>query len=142
MPRIVRHDKAPQPAGLCLIFAYLPVPMPEPGPLGVSVDPLGEAPAPTELPDGFILLFGPVAGAVERAVLPVVPPLTDGLVVPLAAGLPTEEPAPAEPVPLCASANVLDSARAEASAMVESFMVVSSLACRKNKSQRRLMFRI
>jgi hypothetical protein len=110
-----------------VIFAYLPVLMPEPGPLGVSVDPLGEAPAPTVLPDGFILLFGPVAGAVERAVLPVVPPLADGLVVPLAAGLLTEEPAPTL-VPVCATANVLDSARAEASAMVESFMVVSSFA--------------
>jgi len=117
--------------------------MPEPGPLGVSVDPLGEAPAPTVLPDGFILLFGPVAGAVERAVLPVVPLLIDEPVaVPPAAGLPTAEVPPAEPLPLWASANVLDSARAVASVMVESFMVVSSLACRGNKAQRRVLFRI
>jgi hypothetical protein len=99
---------------------------PEPGPVGVSVEPLGEAPAPTVLPDGFMVLFGPVA--VERVepvpvALPVVVPLVDGdVVVPLVAAPPEAEPAPAEPPLLCASANVLDSASAVASAIVETFM--------------------
>jgi hypothetical protein len=98
----------------------------------VSVDPLGEAPAPTVLPDGFMVLLGPVTGDVERlpvpAVLPVVLPFIDEpVVVPLAAGPPAAEPPPAEPAPVCASANVLDSARAVASAIVETFMTVSFL---------------
>jgi hypothetical protein len=114
--------------------------------VGVSVDPLGEVPAPIVLPDGFMLELGPVD--VERAgfpaVLPVVlPPLIDEpVVVPPAAGLPTAELPLAEPLPLWANANVLESARTEASAMVEILMVVSSLACPGNKSRRGFMFRM
>jgi len=70
-----------------------------------------------------------VAGAVagDPAVLPVVVPLVDGpAVVPLAAGgLPVAELPPAEPLPLCASAKVPESANAAANAIVASFMVVS-----------------
>ena len=124
---------------------------PEPGPVGVSVDPLGEAPAPTVLPDGFIVLFGPVE--VEPAApvpIPVVPvalpvpvPLVDGLVpVPLVAAPPEAEPAPAEPPLLCASAIVLDSASAVASAIVETFMAAFLSAMSLNKSRPGVMFRI
>ncbi len=53
---------------------YLYLPIPELGPVGVSVDPLGEALGPSVLPDGLWVLFG-LAGplADEPAVLPVVP---------------------------------------------------------------------
>jgi hypothetical protein len=118
---------------------------PEPGPVGVSVEPLGEAPAPMVVPDGF-MVFGPVG--VERAepvALPVVVPLTDEpagavVVVPLVAAPPEAEPAPAEPPLLCASANVLDSASAVASAIVETFMAAFLSAMSMNKSRRGFMF--
>jgi len=46
-----RHERKPRILrGFVFGFAYLP--MPEPGPVGVSVDPLGEAPAPIVLPEG------------------------------------------------------------------------------------------
>jgi hypothetical protein len=108
--------------------------IPEPGPVGVSVDPLGEEPAPMVLPDGFVVVE-PVA--VERdafepvVVLPEVPmpvPLTDEPALAPPAAPPEAEP-PAEPPPLCASAKVLVSARAVASAIVEIFMVASFLRC-------------
>jgi hypothetical protein len=109
--------------------------MPEPGPVGVSVEPLGEEPAPMVLPDGFVVVVEP--GAVERdtlepvVVLPEVPmpvPLTDEPVLAPPAAPPEAEPAPpAEPPPLCASANELVSAKAAANAMVETFMVASFL---------------
>jgi hypothetical protein len=114
-------------------LAYLLIP--EPGPVGVSVDPLGEEPAPMVLPDGFVVVVEP--GAAERdapepvVVLPEVPmpvPLTDEPVLAPPAAPPEAEP-PAEPPPLCASAKVLDSARAVASAIVEIFMVASFLRC-------------
>jgi len=113
-------------------LAYLLIP--EPGPVGVSVDPLGEEPAPMVLPDGFVVVVEP--GAVERdapepVVVPAVPmpvPLTDEPVLAPPAAPPEAEP-PAEPPPLCASAKVLVSARAVASAIVEIFMVASFLRC-------------
>jgi hypothetical protein len=114
-----------------LYIAYLL--RPEPGPVGASVDPLGEAPAPMVFPDGFLVVFGPVTD--ERAappvpvVLPVVPLIDEPVVEPLAAAPPAAEPAPDEPPLLCASANVLESARAVASAIVEIFMVASFLRC-------------
>jgi hypothetical protein len=61
---------------------------------------------------------------------PVVPPpvfpglMVPPLFVPLAAGAPEVEPPPAAPPELCATANVLVSASAPASASVENFMVV------------------
>ena len=106
---------------------------PEPGPVGASVDPLGEVPAPTVLPDGFLVVVGPVAA--ERAAfpvpaaLPVVPFIDEPVVPPVVALPPVAEPAPDEPPLLCASANVLVSARAVASAIVEIFMVASFLRC-------------
>ena len=99
-------------------FCYLL--KPEPGPLGVRVDPLGEALGPSVLPDGFWVLFGDVTGAVA---LPVVALFVEEPVVVLpAAELPAAELPPVEPPPLCASANVLESARAAASAIVVSFI--------------------
>jgi hypothetical protein len=100
---------------------------PEPGPVGVNVDPLGEALGPRVFPDGFIVLFGPPADAPLAFPMPVVPPVApaptdEPLLVPLAAVPPAAEPPPAEPPLLCASANVLDSANAVAKAIVVSFM--------------------
>jgi len=46
------------------------------------------------------------------------------VVVPLAAGPPAPELPPAEPLPLCASANVLDSASATAKPTLVGFMVI------------------
>jgi len=126
---------------------------PEPGPVGVSVDPLGEAPAPIVLPEGFMVLFGPVAvepaAPVPMPVVPVpvalpglVPLMDEPEVVPLVAAPPEAEPAPAEPPLLCASANVLDSASAVASAIVETFMAASLSAMSLNKSRPGVMFRI
>jgi hypothetical protein len=99
------------------LFLYLPIP--EPGPVGVSVDPLGEALGPSVLPDGLWVLFG-LAGAVavDPAVLPVV---GEPVVVPV----PVAELPPAEPVPLCASAKVPESANAAANAIVVSLMIDS-----------------
>jgi hypothetical protein len=58
----------------------------------------------------------------DPAALPAVVPFVDELVVvPPAAELP-----PVELLPLCASANVLDSAKAAANAIVESFIIVFS----------------
>jgi hypothetical protein len=104
---------------------------PEPGPVGVSVDPLGEGRAPIVLPEGFmvgfrllLLVVAPVAGG--PAVLPVVIPFIDELDVgPLAAGPALLVPPAEPPLPTCARANVLDSASAPANAMVISFMVAS-----------------
>jgi hypothetical protein len=60
---------------------------------------------------------------VDPAVLPVVDPFVDEpVVVPLAAGPPAAELPPAEPVPLCASANEPVSANAAPNAIVASFM--------------------
>ena len=63
---------------------------PEPGPVGVNVDPLGEGLAPTVLPDGFIVLLG--AEVEAPAALPVVVPFVDALGEPPAVELPLAEP--------------------------------------------------
>ena len=103
-------------------FFYLYLPIPEPGPVGVSVDPLGEALGPSVLPDGLWVLFG-LAGprADEPAVLPVVPVVDEPVVVPV----PVAELPPAEPVPLCASAKVPETANAAASVIVASLLIDS-----------------
>lgn len=98
---------------------------PEPGPVGASVDPLGEALGARVFPDGFILLFlfGEVVPVVEGPVpMPTVPPvpLIDEPVAVLPAA-PAVEPAVELPL-LCARAKVLHSARAPASPIVVSFM--------------------
>jgi hypothetical protein len=90
--------------------------MTEPGPVGVNVDPLGEALGPT--PDGLCVEFGEVAGMDG--------PL--GFVGPVVAVLPAGGAAPLPEVPLaelCANAQVLDSASAVANEIIRSFMVVS-----------------
>jgi hypothetical protein len=104
-------------------LSYLYLPIPEPGPVGVSVEPLGEALGPSVLPDGLWVLFGP-AGlvVVEPAVVPVVVPVVDE---PVLVPAPVAELPPAEPVPLCAVAKVPESANAAANAIVVSFMIVS-----------------
>jgi hypothetical protein len=104
---------------------------PEPGPVGVNVDPLGEELGPIVVPDGLPGLFGTKAGlfVVEPGALPVVIPFVvdEPGVVPLVAGAPVLVLPPAEPLPVCASANVLDRTKAPVNAIVASFMVVSSI---------------
>jgi hypothetical protein len=100
---------------------------PEPGPVGASVEPLGEALGPRVFPDGLWVLFGEVT---EAPAFPVVLPFIDEPIeLPLAAEPPAAElpPAvlPAEAPPACASAKVLESAKAVANAIVLNFMVVS-----------------
>lgn len=116
---------------------------PEPGPVGVSVDPLGEAPAPRVLPDGFLTLAEPVAEP-DVAPVPTRPVvLAEPVVVPVA-GLLTPAPtdAPPDVLLLCANANVLDSANAVARAMVWSFMELpSGFDDGITTRRRRLMFR-
>jgi hypothetical protein len=104
--------------------------MPEPGPVGVNVDPLGEPLGASVFPDGFVLVLGPVLRlipVVEPGGLPIAFPLTDEpVVVPVVAEPPVVElPPDIPPLLLCASANVLESASAPANANVASFMVVS-----------------
>lgn len=100
--------------------------VPEPGPVGVNVDPLGEPLGPSVFPDGFMLVGGLLVGA--EPVLPVAAPVVPPVVLPVAPPLmdaPPAVPAPpdAPPALVCASANVLDSANAVASAIVVSFIV-------------------
>jgi hypothetical protein len=102
---------------------------PEPEPVGVKVDPLGEPLGASVLPEGFMVLLGPVA--IPLVAEPVVPPVRAPPVdvvpmePPLVEGLPPPETPPADPPPLvCAIANVLVSASALANAIVLSFMTV------------------
>jgi hypothetical protein len=120
---------------------------PEPGLVGCSVDPLGEALGASVLPDGFMVLFDGLLIVPVRlpvpAELPVVDPLEGEVVVtpPPIEAPPAVEPPADELPPVCASANVLDSPRAAVKAIVVNFMVSSSsVACRKTTHGRRLMF--
>ena len=105
---------------------------PEPGPVGVNVDPLGEALGPRVFPDGLWVLFGEVTDA---PAVPVVLPLdVEPVALPVAAEPAEVPPAPdADAPPACASANVLESAKAVANAIVASFMVVSFSRMTKGK---------
>ena len=98
--------------------------MPEPGPVGVNVEPLGEEFGPSVLPEGLAVLVGLLTVPPAPELPVVVPLMEEPVVVPLAAEPPAVELPPAEP-PLCASAKVLESAKAVASAIVDSFIVVS-----------------
>jgi hypothetical protein len=98
--------------------------VPEPGPVGVNVEPLGDEFGPSVLPEGLAVLFGLLMVPPAPELPVVIPFIEEPVVVPLAAGLPAVELPPVEP-PLCASANVLVSAKAVASAIVVSFIVVS-----------------
>jgi hypothetical protein len=119
--------KAPRQAGLFSQHLCATYRLPEPGPDGVMVDPLGEPLGASVLPDGFVVAPEPVTGGVVVPVLPVALPVVpfteEPLEVPLAAEPPAVEPA-APPV-LWASANVLESASAPANAIVAILMVVS-----------------
>jgi hypothetical protein len=103
---------------------------PEPEPVGVKVDPLGEPLGASVLPEGFMVLLGPVAIPLvaEPVVPPVRAPVDEPVLVPMEPPLmeePPPETPPAEPPPLvCAIANVLVSASAPANAIVVSFMTV------------------
>jgi hypothetical protein len=106
-------------------LSYLLVP--EPAPVGVMVEPLGDAFGLRSLPLGLrgLVLFIPAEPDVPPVVLPFI---DEPLVLPLAEEPPAALPPPApdpEP-PACASANVLDNANAAASAIVLIFMIVSS----------------
>jgi hypothetical protein len=117
-PRVVRgFSRAP-------FAAYLL--RPEPGPVGASVDPLGEALGARVFPEGFILVFrfGEVVPVEDPVPMPTVPPVPVPLIDEPVAAPPVEPPV--ELPPPCAKARVLDSARAPASAIVVSFMTVSS----------------
>ncbi len=103
---------------------------PEPGPVGVKVDPLGELLGANELPEGFMVLLEPPV-AMPLVAEPVVPPvglplMDEPVVLPPMEEPPPETP-PAEPPPLvlCASAKVLVSASAPANTIVVSFMAIS-----------------
>jgi hypothetical protein len=124
--------KAPRKAGLFSYRFHLRViyrPAPEPGPVGANVDPLGEPLGASVLPDGFMVVFGPLIrpGVVDPVALPVVPPVVFPFMDEplLAAEPPVVEPPPAVPPLLCASANVLVSTSAPANAIVVILMVVS-----------------
>jgi hypothetical protein len=108
--------------------------VPEPGPVGASVDPLGEAFGASVFPDGFMVLFGVADEPLPMPVVPDVPvpvptapPVVDGLeLMPVPAEPPAAEPAPP---PLCAKTTVLDSANAVARAIVVSFIGCFLSAC-------------
>ena len=96
--------------------------------MGVNVDPLGEV-LMKVLPDGFWLLLAPAAALPALLSVPpvaelpvVVPFMEEPVVVPLAADPPAAELPPVAPLPLCANANVLLSARAAANPIVTSLM--------------------
>jgi len=93
---------------------------PEPAPVGAIVEPLGEAFGPRVFPDGLWVLFGEVTVAPP---VPVVVPFdVEPAALPVAAA-PAE--APDEAPPACASANVLERAKAIANAIVLNLIVVS-----------------
>jgi hypothetical protein len=125
-------EKSPAPRrGFCSSLAQHYRLRPEPGPVGVNVDPLGEPEGASVFPEGFVVVLGPerlppAIPVVEPGGFAIEFPFTDEP-APVAAEPPTLEPAPDVPVPplLCASAKVLESASAPANAIVMSFIVVS-----------------
>ena len=121
------NEKAPH----CGAFCYRPVV--EPGPVGESVEPLGEG-LMCVFPDGFTALLRPAAAlpasllmpvvALLPAPLPAVVPLVEDPVAPVAAAPPVPELLPDEPPPLdCANASELVNASAVANPNVASFMI-------------------
>jgi hypothetical protein len=116
------EQKAPRERGFLL---YLLIP--DPGPVGVNVEPLGDELGPTVLPEGFIVELDPLA---EPGVVPVVLPLPL-MVLPLPlpvvpeAALPPAVPPLAPPAPpACANAKVEEKAIPVANAIVVSFIVL------------------
>jgi hypothetical protein len=96
---------------------------PEPEPVGVNVEPLGEALGPRVFPDGLWVLFGEVT--VVPALPVVVPFIDEPVALPVAAEPPAAGLPPAVAPPACASAKVPESANAVANAIVLIFMLVS-----------------
>jgi hypothetical protein len=129
----IARKKAPHQGGAFYSSLVRPYRLrPEPGPVGVNVEPLGEPEGASVFPDGFVVALGPVRvpaiPVVEPGGLAIEFPFTEPGVAPVAAEPPTLEPAPevpALPLLLCASAKVLESASAPANAKVMSFIVVS-----------------
>jgi hypothetical protein len=104
--------------------------VPEPG-AGVNVDPLGEGLIKV-FPDGFRALFAPAAALPAPVPMPLVElsvelpgVVVDGRVVdgPVVPSLVVDPPVELEPVPVCASANVLANVNAAANPILMSFMM-------------------
>ena len=112
---------------------------PEPEPVGVSVEPLGEALGPRVFPDGLWVLFGEVT--VVPALPVVVPFIDEPVALPVAAEPPAAGLPPAVAPPACASAKVPESANAVANAIVLIFMLVFLGFCPRLSRHEYLMFR-
>jgi hypothetical protein len=101
--------------------------------VGVNVDPLGEPLGISVFPEAFLGPLGAIEPVLPGPVLPdPVVFIDEPVVVPLIPVVGTPVPVVGTPV-VCASANVLESARAVASAIVVSFM--SCPSCRFDKRQ-------
>jgi hypothetical protein len=103
--------------------------IPDPGPVGVNVEPLGDELGPTVLPEGFIVELDPLA---DPGVVPVVLPLPL-IVLPLPLPVVPEAALPPPPAvpplappapPACANAKVEARAIPVANAIVVSFIVL------------------
>ncbi|OCK55206.1 hypothetical protein LMTR3_10225 [Bradyrhizobium sp. LMTR 3] len=106
--------------------------MVEPGPVGDSVEPLGEG-LMWVFPDGFTGLFRPAAALPASLLMPVVelPPVPLPAVVPLVEDPAAPPAAPLPPAPLppaCARAKVFVNASVMANPIVASFMIAPFLA--------------
>jgi hypothetical protein len=109
-------EKAPRKCGAFSFYLRSP----EPGPVGVNVDPLGEPLGARVFPEAFPALgVGPEGLELLKVGTWFVEP-TDGA---------TDDPLPESPA--CASANVLERAKAVASTIVLSFMLLSFLSFRQ-----------
>jgi hypothetical protein len=101
----------------------------EPGPVGASVEPLGEG-LMRVFPDGLTALLRPAAALPASLLMPVVPapppavvPVVEDPVAPLAAPPPLPELPPAPLPPACAKATLLVNDSAMANPIALSFMI-------------------
>jgi hypothetical protein len=135
------HTRSATPGATRRRSADSSVQRPEPGPVGPSVDPLGEV-LMKLLPDGFRPLLAPAAALPALVLtpplvaLPVVVPFVEE-VAPVAADPPVAELPAAEP-PACANAKLLVSASAAANPIVASFMVDSIAVADQGQSAGRV----
>jgi hypothetical protein len=104
-------------------------PVVEPGPVGESVEPLGEG-LMSVFPDGFTPLLRPAAALPASLLMPVVPvplpavvPVVEDPVAAPAAVPPVPELPPAPLPPACAKAKLLVNDSATANPIVASFMI-------------------
>jgi hypothetical protein len=117
-------EKAPRKCGAFSFYLRSP----EPGPVGVNVDPLGEPLGARVFPEAFPALgVGPEGLELLKVGTWFVEP-TDGATDEPTDGA-TDDPLPESPA--CASANVLERAKAVASTIVLSFMRLSFLSFRQ-----------